>query len=342
MSDLNITQNKHNDDTMLFGQARVRDAGRGGASPRVSATPDLTRTNNSTTTPVNFDPEIALRSRSLLDSLMVQSLLVPSDYRFLFKRGFVRYRKSGDFFDCYEVPNPNGNSGCSFGLNKNDDGLIESNSENARFTSYNRLIRIIHANAQMTYFFTGTLNPRLWARNDFKAFYKPFSRFLHHKGIKYILVPEFHADGENIHIHGLFDSSIEPYLMPFDVDSPLPRYILDAIDSGVEVFDFPDYRKRFGYVSVSRVRDAEKVAHYVSEYILKSIRDSECRVAHRRYYCSRGLNRPYFEMPTYDDLCALNPDYFSGKIVKVYGKVGNDDNTHERRCDVATYSSEGV
>lgn len=318
MSDLNITQNQHsleNNSAHRFAD----DAGCCGETPRKTATPYLTRTNNSTTTPVISDPQILTRSRSLVDCLMVESVLDPASYRFKFKKGFIRYRKSGKFVECYENPNPLGNSRCSFGLNKSDNVLIESNSENARFSSYNRLVRIIQSNPQMCWFFTGTLNPNKWIRNDFKGFYTPFSRFLHHKGIKYILVPEFHADGENIHLHGLFDSTIEPYLSPFCPDDHLPYYILDALKQGLEVCNFPDYQKRFGYVSVSHVKNPDAISHYVSKYILKSIKDSECRIAHRRFYCSRGLNRPEFKIPTNEDLCSLVPDYYSSKIVKVCG-----------------------
>lgn len=282
----------------------------------------LTRTNNSTTTPVKNDPEILSRSRSLLDELKVESVIDPTTYHKKFRKGFVRFRKSGEYVECYENPNPSGNSLCALGLNKFQGELIESNTENARFSSCSRLTHIIQANPQLNWFFTGTLDPKKWVRSDFKGFYVPFQRFLSHKRIKYVLVPEFHADGENIHLHGLFDSSIEPYLAMFDTNSVLPTYILDALESGQDVRNFPDYQKRFGYVSVSRVKDKDAIAHYVSKYILKSIQDSECRVAHRRFYCSTGLNRPEFLLPSTEDLCALEPNYYSAKIVKVYAKSG--------------------
>ena len=167
MSDLNITQNQHTieNDSVLDGVAN--GAGCYGESPRERATPDLTRTNNSTTTPVNFDSDILARSKSLVDGLMVESVLDPAGYRFKFKKGFVRYRKSGKFI---ENPNPIGNSKCLYGLNKSNNVLLESNSENARFTSYNRLVRIIQSNPQMNWFFTGTLDPKKCIRNDFKFF----------------------------------------------------------------------------------------------------------------------------------------------------------------------------
>lgn len=268
----------------------------------------------------DFSDDTLSRSKSLLDELKVRSVIEPESYRHEFTRGLLRFRKSGAYGEIYENPNPLGNSLCASGLNKNESGSIESNSENARFSSCNRLVRIIQANPQMNWFFTGTLAPTKWVRNDFSGFYKPFSRFLHHKGIKYILVPEFHADGENIHLHGLFDSTIEPYLSMFDTRQTLPTYILNALESGEDVRNFPEYQKRFGYVSVSKVKNQDAISHYVSKYILKSIKDSECRVAHRRFYVSRGLNRPVFDIPSFDDLNSFEPDYYSAKIVKVYGK----------------------
>lgn len=268
----------------------------------------------------DLSDDIRARSESLIDSLKCESITNPDSYRKTFLRGLVRCRRSGEFVELYENPNPLGNSLCSTGLNKLNDTLLESNSENARFSSFNRLVRIIQANPQMCWFFTGTLAPEKWVRDDFSGFYKPFSRFLHHKGIKYILVPEFHADGQNIHIHGLFDSTIEPYLSMFDTSAPLPTYILDALEAGEDVRNFPDYQKRFGYVSVSRVKNHEACARYVSKYMLKSVKDSECRVAHRRFYVSRGLNRPVFDVPSTEDLVFLEPSYYSAKIVKVYAK----------------------
>lgn len=322
MSNSTITQNEHNN--ILGGDATA--AGFHGSSRESAVTPYLTRTNKSTTTPVKNDPFVEARSRSLLDELKVELVMNPSSFQSRFKKSHTRFLKSGSYVECYENPNPRGNSLCSSGLNKLDDQLIESNSENARFSSYNRLVRIIQANPNLDWFFTGTLDPKKWVRNDFKGFYLPFSRFLQHKRIKYVLVPEFHSDGQNIHLHGLFDSSIEQYLVPFCPDAHLPYYILNALEDGEDVRNFPDYQKRFGYVSVSHVRNPEAISHYVSKYILKSIKDSECRVSHRRYYCSKGLNRPYFDIPTFEDLNALQPSYYSSKIVKVYAK---DTNTTE-------------
>lgn len=324
MFDKIVTQNKHkivNSDSFLDSDASA--AGSRGNPRGRECDPYLTRTNNFTTTPVKNDPEILSRSKSLLDELKVESVLDPTTYNKKFRKGFVRCRKSGDYVECYENPNPCGNSLCALGLNKFQGELIESNSENARFSSCSRLTHIIQANPQLNRFFTGTFDPKKWVRSDFKGFYVPFRRFLYHKGIKHILVPEFHADGENIHLHGLFDSSIDPFLEEFDLSKPLPLFILKAIERGDEIFNFPDYQKRFGWVSVSRVKDQDAVAHYVSKYILKSIQDSECRIAHRRFYCSTGLNRPEFLVPTTDDLCALEPNYYSAKIVKVYAKSGD-------------------
>ena len=310
-----IPQNTHND----YDRAAV-GAGCWGDSPRECATSDLTRTNNSTTTSVKNYDLILARSHSFLDELRVWSVMDSDLYRRYFRRGFYKYRVSGKYLECYENPNPIGNSMCLLGLNKSNNELIESNSENARFSSCNRLTHIIQCNPQMNWFFTGTLNPSKWIRDDFKGFYKPFARFLNYRHIKYILVPEFHADGQNIHLHGLFDSSIEPYLSMFDTRSPLPSYILDALEDGEDVRNFPEYQKRFGYVSVSRVKNPDAIAHYVSKYILKSIKDSECRIAHRRFYCSTGLNRPIYKIPTTDELNSFIPTYYSAKITKVYGK----------------------
>lgn len=260
-------------------------------------------------------------SLSLDQEVRVLSVLDPESLRYqLSKRWLVKRRVNDDDFRVYRSPNPRGNSLCQFGLNKLDGDVIYSNSENARFTSKNRLTELILANPDFNYFFTGTLDPKKWNREDFVTFYRSFKRFLHHKKIKYILVPEYHKDGKSIHLHGVFNQSIEPFLADFDLSQKLPNFITQGIKDGRSIFNFPDYAKRFGYVSIEHIRNLEAVARYITKYVAKSFDDPDARVSYNRYFCSLGLNRPYDDFIDSSDFDDFEPVYFSSKLVKVYYK----------------------
>lgn len=266
------------------------------------------------------------KSLSFHDELQVLAVLDPVSLANQCKKGFIKKQViNSDDFRCYVNPNPRGNSLCSLGLNKSDGELIYSNSENARFTSKNRLTNLILANSDFRYFFTGTLDPKKWNRSDFPTFYKSFKRFLHHKKIKYILVPEYHKDGKSIHLHGVFNESIEPYLAEFNLKNKLPKYITDGIKQGRQIKNFPDYQKRFGYVSIEKIKNLEAVAHYITKYVSKSFDDPESRVSYNRYFCSLGLNRPFFDIPTESDFSNFEPVYFSDKLTKVYYRRKNTE-----------------
>lgn len=270
---------------------------------------------------LNVEMNTFKESVSLDQELRVMTLLDPDAVNYqINKRWLVKRRVNDDDFRVYRSPNPRGNSLCQFGLNKQDGEIVYSNSENARFTSKNRLTELILANPDFNYFFTGTLDPKKWNRQDFATFYRSFKRFLHHKHIKYILVPEYHADGKSIHLHGVFNESIEPYLAEFNLSQKLPNFITQGLKDGREIFNFPEYAKRFGYVSIEHIRNLEAVARYITKYVAKSFDDPESRVSYNRYFCSLGLNRPYNDYLQNSDFDDFEPVYFSHKLVKVYYK----------------------
>ena len=55
--------------------------------------------------------------------------------------------------------------------------------------------------------------------------------------------------------------------------------------------DMPYYFNRFGYISLSPIKNKDACAFYITKYITK---DMSCRLkdaGEHLYYCSRGLNR---------------------------------------------------
>lgn len=196
-----------------------------------------------------------------------------------------------------------------------------SSSESAHFFARNRLIAKIKANPEFRYYFTGTFNKKLQNRRDAEKLQAHLSKFLQRRGIKYILVPEQHEDGA-WHFHGLFDASVEPYLARFDIEHrKLAMYIINAIKKeNRDLFDFPEYQKNFGFVSIERIKSLDRVAVYITKYISKGFDNPESRVFYHRYFCSKGLNEPKVIQLSEFSYSDFRPTYLSPYCPKVVFK----------------------
>ena len=268
---------------------------------------------------IKSDDYIFQKSLKLLTDYNFDAIFSDSDDVKLNYQNKFRIKRviSENEFKIYENPNPRGNRLCHFGLNKLQGFQNFSNSENARFSSRNRLVELIKANPDFCYFFTGTFDPKKWNSKNFNEIYKPLRRFLQNKGIKYILVAELHQSGA-IHFHGVFNASVEPYLEKFDLSKKLPKRIRDGIlKENRELFNFPTYAKRFGWVSIEKIRNLDAVACYVSKYITKSFDDEKNRISYRRFFASKNLSRPFNDIPKENDVLEFEPIRLSKKIPMV-------------------------
>ena len=261
-----------------------------------------------------FQKSLKLLTDYNFDAIFSNADDVKLNYRNKFR---IKRVISENEFKVYENPNPRGNRLCSFGLNKLQGFQNFSNSENARFSSRNRLVELIKANPDFCYFFTGTFDPKKWNSKNFQEIYKPLRRFLQNKGIKYILVAELHQSGA-IHFHGVFNETVEPYLENFDLTKKLPKRIRDGIlKEDRKLFNFPSYAKRFGWVSIEKIRNLDAVACYVSKYITKSFEDEKNRISYRRFFASKNLSRPFNDIPKEKDVLDFEPIRLSKKIPMV-------------------------
>ena len=268
---------------------------------------------------VKSEDYIFQKSLKLLSDYNFDAIFPNSDDVILNYQNKFRIKRviSENEFKVYENPNPRGNRLCSFGLNKLQGFQNFSNSENARFSSRNRLVELIKANPDFCYFFTGTFDPKKWNSKNFQEIYKPLRRFLQNKGIKYILVAELHQSGA-IHFHGVFNETVEPYLENFDLSKKLPKRIRDGIlKEDRKLFNFPSYAKRFGWVSIEKIRNLDAVACYVSKYITKSFEDEKNRISYRRFFASKNLSRPFNDIPKEKDVLDFEPIRLSKKIPMV-------------------------
>lgn len=147
------------------------------------------------------------------------------------------------------------------------------------------------------WFVTLTLNPEYHNRKDLISYKKKLSTWIknynriHKTNIKYLLIPEQHADGESWHMHGLMMGLPEEFLHEFTEQEKLPIKILIEIKRGHKVYNWPAYQKTFGYISISKTRHIESVSKYITKYITKDLVKTRIGLNDHLYYCSQGLKR---------------------------------------------------
>lgn len=127
------------------------------------------------------------------------------------------------------------------------------------------------------YFCTFTVSPQRFDRYNLKEIYRAFSKWLNNynrtANVKYLIIPEQHKDGA-WHFHGLL--------------SGIPSH--DIIQNLNGYSSWLPYSERFGFCSLSPVKDHVKVAHYLTKYITKSL-GASLGVGEHTYYASHGLKR---------------------------------------------------
>lgn len=90
--------------------------------------------------------------------------------------------------------------------------------------------------------------------------------------MRYLIIPEQHKNGA-WHAHGLLSGVAADSLV--------------INEHGY--MDMPYYRNRFGYISLSAVRDTHAVARYITKYICKDIGARKSATGEHLFYASHGL-----------------------------------------------------
>jgi hypothetical protein len=155
---------------------------------------------------------------------------------------------------------------------------LEKMMENIKHTK-SRIFELAYCN-EWEHFITLTISPERYDRKNLKKYYRELVQWLtnynkkHGTNIKYLLIPEMHADG-SWHMHG--------FLMG------LPESNLEINKNGF--LDWPEYREKFGYCSIDKIKNHEAVAKYITKYISKDLASCVKDLNAHMYYCSLGLNR---------------------------------------------------
>lgn len=132
------------------------------------------------------------------------------------------------------------------------------------------------------HFVTITVSSENQDRSNLKLFKQRFNQCIkdyndkYSTSLKYLIVPELHADKRNWHMHGLMMN--------------IAQESISVNNNGFPTI--PYFEKRFGWVSIDPIRDRDKTASYVTKYISKDLAaHSHISKGDHLYLCSRGLQR---------------------------------------------------
>ena len=161
------------------------------------------------------------------------------------------------------------------------------NVRRSRRRAITKVYDYFNSNSDLDMFVTLTLSPDEVKRNDYTEVYKRLSIWLENRvkreGLKYILIPEYHADGENIHFHGCMNKAALRL-----VNSGKRR-------KGKVVYNISDYALGFtAAINISGDDSTVRVARYMLKYITKAY-DSGNKIGGRFYLHGGKLALPRYE-----------------------------------------------
>lgn len=173
-----------------------------------------------------------------------------------------------------------------------NDKKLDNNISRTRSMIYD-----IVASNSWDYFVTLTINGGKYNREDLKKYEKDLSKMItnynsyNKTAIRFIFIPEFHADGKSYHLHGLMSGIPDKCLKRFTLDMNIPEYISNKLKEGKEVFSWKQYEERFGYCVLEPVQYPDAVQAYMTKYITADLANTVQELNAHAYFCSRGLNR---------------------------------------------------
>lgn len=152
---------------------------------------------------------------------------------------------------------------------KLDNNIVRAKTNIFNIVSYNKF----------KYFYTQTISS-VFARSDLKRLISRFSYFTCNLRKKfpdrefyYLIIPEYHKDKRNWHIHGLLSSGYE-----------VCCYINNNGFLSLSYFD------KIGINSASVIKNYEACCKYITKYITKDIA-LDIKKGEKMYYCSQKMLR---------------------------------------------------
>lgn len=162
----------------------------------------------------------------------------------------------------------------------------------------NRIYKIARSNT-WDWFITLTFDRNKNDSSEYDIIVKRLHIFLNNiqkrkcPNLKYLIVPELHADGKHYHFHGLLsdcDGLNFKFSGKYDKKSSKP------------IFNILNWS--YGFTTATRVEDTQKVSSYITKYITKE--NVNILKEKRRYYASRNIDKPDEIYTTIDHESFLN------------------------------------
>lgn len=181
----------------------------------------------------------------------------------------------------------------------------KSKHEDKTLDNIRRAARMIEAYGlcnEWDYFVTLTVDPRKYSdRLDLDVIRQDFMQMLRNIrrlcscSVDALIVPELHRNRQGWHFHGLIRGLPLSELQPFELHgSKLPSYVIQKLKSGQIIFDWPRYRKKFGFVDVEPIGNRDAAVRYIKKYITKGLDSTakEISIGKHTYFVTRGLQLP--------------------------------------------------
>lgn len=197
------------------------------------------------------------------------------------------------------------------------DDLINVRSKKvASNRAKNKVYELARANS-WDWFLTFTFDRQKVDSSNYDETLKKIRKWLNNQqqrlapDLKYIIIPELHADKVHYHFHGLLADCGG---MKF-VDSGHKK-------KGETIYNLESFK--FGFTTATRVKDTGRVAGYIVKYMTKELNDS--LNGHHRYLASRNLNKP--EIVEYN----LTPVQYLDLLACISDDIGYMKNVVQENC----------
>ncbi len=163
-------------------------------------------------------------------------------------------------------------------LHKRMTDKVKHSERTSSSRAKNMVYRIARSN-EWEWFITLTFRRADIRANDYDVIVEKLKNFLDNlrkrkcPNLKYLIVPELHADGENYHFHGLLaecDGLTFVESGKYDTRKGYP----------VPIFNIPQWTH--GFTTATRVMDSARASSYITKYITKDV-DKHLRDKHRYY-----------------------------------------------------------
>lgn len=161
----------------------------------------------------------------------------------------------------------------------------------SRRRAYKRVFDLAACNeGTFDLFITMTLDKTKVDRYDMDKIYPKLKKWLDNrvqrKGLKYIIVPEYHQDGA-IHFHGLINSSAVKLK-----DSGKRVWQRDSLSYGKTIYNVADWS--YGFTTACKLSgEYEHVCKYITKYVTKQTEGG--MIGGRYYYHGGDLQEPHYE-----------------------------------------------